>query len=110
MKAARKDVAVLEDIPNVGKAVAADLRRIGVRTPKALAGRDPYRLYAALNRATGVRHDPCVLDTFIAAVRFMEGGPAVPWWHFTPERKRTLAAKPPRSPRTRRRPAPDFSS
>jgi len=96
MKAAHAEVSVLEDIPNVGKAIAASLRRIGIRTPHALAGRDPYKLYAALNRATGTRHDPCVLDTFIAAVRFMEGSPAVPWWHYTAERKRTLAASDPR--------------
>jgi len=89
---AHAKVRVLEDIPNVGKAIAADLRRIGIGTPAALAGRDPYKLYAALNRATGTRHDPCVLDTFIAAVRFMEGAPARPWWHYTAERKRTLAA------------------
>ena len=38
MKAARAArVAVLEDLPNVGAAVAADLRRIGIRTPRALA-------------------------------------------------------------------------
>jgi hypothetical protein len=28
-----------------------------------------------LCRITGQRHDPCLLDTFIAAVRFMEGDP-----------------------------------
>ena len=62
----------LEDIPNIGKAVADDLRRIGVATPADLWGRDPYALYAGLNAATGMRHDPCVLDTFIAATRFPE--------------------------------------
>ncbi len=39
------------------------------------------------------RHDPCVIDVFIAAVRFMGGEPAKPWWKYTPERKQTLAAK-----------------
>jgi hypothetical protein len=33
------------------------------------------------------------VDTFIAAVRFVEGGPAKPWWAYTPERKRTLATR-----------------
>jgi hypothetical protein len=33
-----------------------------------------------------------VLDTFIAAVRFMEGAPPHPWWHYTAERKATMAA------------------
>jgi len=95
-------VTALEDLPNVGVAIAADLRRIGIRTPRALAGRDPYALYAKLNRVTGTRHDPCVLDTFIAAVRFMEGAPATPWWHYTAERKATLPAHAPR----KRSPAP----
>jgi hypothetical protein len=92
----RAHAVALEDIPNVGTSVAADLRRIGIRAPQALAGRDPYALYAKLNRATGTRHDPCVLDTFIAAVRFMEGAPATPWWHYTAERKAALAARGPR--------------
>ena len=35
----------LEDIPNIGKAVANDLRGIGITAPAALCGRDPYALY-----------------------------------------------------------------
>ena len=84
---------MLEDLPNVGRAIAADLRAIGIRAPRELKGRDPYALYDALNRATGTRHDPCVLDTFIAAVRYVEGAPARPWWKYTAQRKRTLAQR-----------------
>ena len=91
MRTDRSRVTVLEDLPNVGPAIAADFRRLGIRTPAALKGRDPYALYAALNRVTGQRHDPCVLDTFIAVVRFVDGAPARPWWHYTAERKETLA-------------------
>ena len=89
----RDDIARLEDVPNVGPAVAADLRRLGITSPGDLPGRDPYALYDELCRITGQRHDPCLLDTFIAAVRYMEGGPKTPWWKFTAERKRTLAAR-----------------
>jgi hypothetical protein len=92
-KPRRIDVTVLEDLPNVGPAIAADFVRLGIRTPRALTGRDPYALYDELNRVTGTRHDPCVLDTFIAAVRFMDGAPAQPWWKYTAERKRTLAQR-----------------
>ena len=92
-KPRRIDVTVLEDLPNVGPAIAADFVRLGIRTPRALAGRDPYALYDELNRVTGTRHDPCVLDTFIAAVRFVDGAPARPWWKYTAERKRTLAQR-----------------
>jgi hypothetical protein len=86
-------VADLEDIPNVGPAIAACLRNAGVAAPADLVGTDPYDLYDHLNSVTGVRYDPCVLDTFISAVRFMEGGPPVPWWTYTDERKKTLAAR-----------------
>ena len=44
-------------------------------------------------RLTGQRHDPCLLDTFIAAVRFLEGGPKKPWWAYTAQRKREMAAR-----------------
>jgi len=89
----------LEDLPNVGPAVATDLRRLGIGTPDELRGRDPYMLYHDLCRATHSLHDPCVLDTFIAVVRYVDGGPAKPWWHYTPERKRLFrgTAKAPRS-------------
>jgi hypothetical protein len=91
--AARLDVAHLEDIPNVGPVIAADFRRLGITTLADLVGRDPNALYDELCRVTGVRHDPCVLDTFIAAVRYIEGAPKRPWWKYTAERKRALAAR-----------------
>src|ERR1035438_9429030 len=94
-KTARKmrEIARLEDIPNVGPAIAADLRQLGITTPAELPGRDPYAMYDELCRITGQRHDPCLLDTFIAAVRFMEGAPKKPWWKYTAERKREMAAR-----------------
>ena len=88
-----RDVATLEDIPNVGPAVASDLRELGITKPDDLLDRDPYAMYDDLCRLTGRRHDPCLLDTFIAAVRFMEGGPKKPWWKFTAERKKELAIR-----------------
>ncbi len=88
-----RQVARLEHIPNVGPAVAADLRQLGITTPAGLPGRDPYAMYDDLCRITGRRHDPCLLDTFIAAVRYMEGAPRKPWWNYTAERKRVMAAR-----------------
>lgn len=77
----------LEQIPNIGPALADDLRRIGVRHPRELANKDAFVLYQQLCAATGQRHDPCVLDTFMAATDFMRGAPAAPWWHYTAHRK-----------------------
>jgi hypothetical protein len=88
-----RELTRLEDIPNVGPAVAGDLRRLGIMTPGELAGRDPYAMYDDLCRITGQRHDLCLLDTFIAAVRYMDGGPNKPWWEYTAERKRELIAR-----------------
>ena len=86
----RIEFTKLEELPNVGSAVAGDLRLLGISHPKDLIGRDRYRTYDDLCRVTGQRHDPCMLDTFIAAVRFMGGEPAKPWCAYTAERKRRL--------------------
>jgi hypothetical protein len=83
-----RSATVLESIPNIGSSIAQDLRSIGIKQPQDLIGRDPHSLYQALCKQTRTRQDPCVLDTFISAVRFMEGAPALPWWHYTAERKK----------------------
>ena len=77
----------LEQLPNIGPSLAADLRLIGIEHPAELRGKDAFVLYRTLCAATGQRHDPCVLDTFMAATDFMRGAPAAPWWHYTPQRK-----------------------
>ncbi len=84
------EVRRLTDIPNVGPKMAEDFHTLGIEQPAQLVGVDPYALYERMNVLSGVRHDPCVCDTYIAAIRFMEGAPAHPWWHYTPERKRVL--------------------
>jgi len=77
----------LEQLPNVGPALAASLRLLGFAHPHELAGRDALDLYRALCRATGKRQDPCVLDTLLAVVDFMSGAAPRPWWTYTPQRK-----------------------
>lgn len=81
------DARKLLQIPNIGPASEADFHQLGITLPAHLVGKDPYLLYTRLCKLTGVRHDPCVLDTLISAVRFMEGAPPLPWWHYTDERK-----------------------
>ncbi|MEO5733356.1 MAG: helix-hairpin-helix domain-containing protein [Rubrivivax sp.] len=80
----------LEQLPNIGPSIAADLRGIGVLQPAELATLDPLQLYRRLCTATGKRQDPCVLDTFMAACDFMRGAPSRPWWNYTAERKKNL--------------------
>ena len=91
-KPSREHIRKLEDLPNIGKASAADLRLLGITQAEQLKGRDPYQMYLDLCIITEARHDPCVIDTFISAVRFMEGAPALPWWDYTAERKAALIA------------------
>jgi hypothetical protein len=92
-KVSRAEVTDLQQIPNIGPSIAADLRRIGISWPQDLLAKEPYAMYDELCRITGVHHDPCSLDVFIAATRFMAGEPAKPWWKYTSERKRMLAGQ-----------------
>ena len=86
----RSKIIDLVDVPNIGTSIAGDLKILGIRRPQDLIGKDAYHMYDELNRITRKRHDPCLLDTFIAAVRFMSGEKAKPWWAYTAERKRMM--------------------
>ena len=77
----------LEQLPNVGPSIAADLRALGIAHPRELAQRDAFVLYRTLCAHTGRRQDPCVLDTFLAITDFMRGAAAAPWWAYTAQRK-----------------------
>lgn len=92
-KVHREHLEALTDLPNIGPSLAGTLRTVGVMAPQDLVGADPYELYDRLEVVTGVRHDPCVLDTFISVVRFMNGEDPQPWWAYTAERKGVLASR-----------------
>ena len=80
----------LEQLPNIGPSLAADLRLIGITEPGALREADGLALYRRLCEATGRRQDPCVLDTFLAITDFMRGAPPSPWWRYTARRKQQV--------------------
>jgi len=84
------DAMKLEDLPNIGKSIAGDLRSLGINTPEELATRDPLKTYLSLSDSMGKRHDPCVLYTLMAAKHFLENGESVPWWKFTEQGKQLL--------------------
>ena len=83
----RKEIRNLRDIPNVGKAIEKDLILLGINDPIELAGMNPYKMYRDLCDLTQRHHDTCVIDVFISAVDYMEGGEPKKWWEFTKERK-----------------------
>lgn len=89
-KVRRENIRCLTDLPNVGKASAADLVLLGITHPQQLIGRDPFQMYQELCDITQLTHDPCVIDVFMAITRFMAGEPAQVWWAYTEERKQIL--------------------
>ncbi|MDO8267500.1 MAG: helix-hairpin-helix domain-containing protein [Moraxellaceae bacterium] len=89
----------LEDLPNIGPSIAADLRGIGILEPAQLATRDPLAVYLALGPRMEHRHDPCVLYTLMAARHFLDTGDVVRWWTFTEAGKRLLAEHATTTPR-----------
>ena len=89
----RETVSQLEELPNIGNAISADLQFIGIHHPQQLKGKKPLQLYELLCSQSEKKHDPCVLDVFMSVVQFMDGGEALPWWEFTRERKRILRDK-----------------
>lgn len=86
----RYSTDALESLPNIGKSIANDLRGMGITTPQQLAISDPLKLYLKLGEQMGLRHDPCVLYTLLAAKHFIQTGEAVKWWVFAEEGKRIL--------------------
>lgn len=88
----RGEPTKLEDLPNIGKSIASDLRDIGILLPQQLAGRDPLATYIELGAVMGQRHDPCVLYTLMSVQHFFKSGEALPWWTFTGEGKKLLAS------------------
>jgi len=77
----------LQEIPNIGPAVARKLERLDIASVEDLRGRDGEELFERLCALDARRHDPCLLDTFVAAVDYANGAPPRPWWEYSRERK-----------------------
>ena len=79
------------DLISIGQAMLRDFAQLGIRSVAQLAKQDPQKMYTRLARLTGQRVDPCVLDTFCAAVA-QAGNPRLPaeqcqWWYYSRKRK-----------------------
>ena len=84
-------VRQLGDLISVGPAMLRDFEQLGIRSVVQLARQHPRRMYDRLNQLTGHRQDPCVLDTFYAAVA-QARNPRLPvekcrWWWWSRKRK-----------------------
>jgi hypothetical protein len=76
---------------SIGQAMLRDFELLGIRSVAQLAKQNPQRMYERLGRAMGQRQDPCVLDTFCAAVA-QARNPRLPaeqcqWWFWSEKRK-----------------------
>lgn len=81
----------LGDLISVGPAMLRDFEMLGIRSVEQLAEQDPRRMYERLGLKSGRRQDPCVLDTFCAAVA-QARNPRLPaeqceWWYWSRKRK-----------------------
>ena len=83
----RETVSKLDALPNIGRKIAAELESIGIDHPKKLIGKSPGIMYEKLCKKKGEHVDHCVIDVFMSAVDFMEGGTPKPWWKYTEKRK-----------------------
>jgi pathogenicity locus Cdd1 protein len=81
----------LGDLISIGPAMLRDFEMLGIRSVSQLAKQNPGRMYTRLERLTGAHQDPCVLDTFQAAVA-QARNPRLPaeqcqWWYWSRKRK-----------------------
>jgi hypothetical protein len=77
----------LRALPNIGPAVAKMLMRLGIERQDDLRTKTGDELYRRLCELDDLTHDPCLLDTFVAAVDHANGAPARPWWFYSRLRK-----------------------
>ena len=90
MPANPQNVSRLEDLPNVGKNIANDLRAIGINSPSELRRQIPLTVFNDLKKTMGHRHDPCVLYTLLSVEHFFATTESLPWWQFTAAGKKLL--------------------
>jgi hypothetical protein len=87
----------LRDLTSIGPAMLRDFQLLGIRFVSQLAKSDALKLYTRLCKITGVRQDPCVLDTFSCAVA-QARNPNRPkaqrqWWYWSRVRKAKTRGK-----------------
>ena len=85
-----KPVSRLEDLPNIGRSIAGDLRAIGIASPAELRKRTPLTVFNALKDTMGRRHDPCVFYTLLSVKHFFDTAESLPWWRFTTDGRKAL--------------------
>jgi DNA transformation protein len=88
-----KQISRLEDLPNIGRSIANDLRAIGIKSPAELRKRAPLVVFDDLKDTMGRRHDPCVFYTLLSVKHFFDTSESLPWWRFTAQGRKTLTTQ-----------------
>jgi hypothetical protein len=81
----------LGDLISIGPAMLRDFELLGIHSVAQLARQNPHRLYEKLGRVARQHQDPCVLDTFCAAVAQAKNprlaAEKCEWWYWSRKRK-----------------------
>lgn len=89
----------LMEIPGVGKSIAADLQRIGIKSVADLKGKSPQALYDESNALAGAVQDRCLLYTFRCAVYYANtkkekrDPEKLKWWNWKDKKKTLLSGE-----------------
>jgi len=89
----------LMEIPGVGKSIATDLLRIGIKRVADLKGKSPQALYDESNALAGVVQDRCLLYTFRCAVYYANTAgkkrdpEKLKWWNWKDKKKTLLSGR-----------------
>lgn len=84
----QESLKALQQIPGVGKTVANDLWRMGIRTVADLKGKSAEELYVLHNDERGQVQDICMLYTFRCAIYFantvnkVRDPEKLKWWNW----------------------------
>jgi hypothetical protein len=85
------DQRQLKDLRGIGRAMLKDFELLAVTSVRQLKTQSAERLYERMCEISGVRQDPCVLDTYRCAIE-QARDPALPaeqcdWWYWSRVRK-----------------------
>lgn len=86
-----RNMRQLRDLISIGPAMLRDFDKLGISSVGQLAKQNPQSMYERLERLTKQRQDPCVLDTFSAAVAQARNprlaAEKCQWWWWSRKRK-----------------------
>ena len=81
-----KSIKQLQQIPGVGKSIANDLWKIGIRNVADLKNKNPEKLYDQSNLYSGLAQDRCLVYVFRCAVYYATYKNHEPeklkWWNW----------------------------